>query len=50
MQQRREKTYDYDTWLEQGYYLFDYDFATKEYILMPLSNIKVISRSEASGN
>lgn len=50
MSQRRETVYDYDRWLREGYYLFDYDFATKEFILMPLSNIKVITRSEASGN
>jgi len=50
MSQRREKTYDYDRWLREGYYLFDYDFKTKEYILMPLTHIKVISRREASGN
>ena len=50
MQERREREYDYDRWLREGYYLFDYDFVTKEFILMPLSNIKVISRQEARGD
>lgn len=49
MSERREKEYDYDLWLEQGYYLHDYDFETEEFVLRPLSEKKIITPNEARG-
>jgi len=49
MSERREKEYDYDRWLKEGYYLHDYDFKTEEFVLRPLSEKKIITPDEARG-
>ena len=47
MQERRETEYDYPRWLQEGWYLHDWDEKTNEYILRPQSTMKRLTHKEA---